>query len=141
MFLRFGKIGKSSAAKTSKLQKFEISMWLSFPWPLFPQSWLNFLATLDMAPSLSLRPFVLSSLHLFIPSSPRPFIPSSLHAFVSSSFRPFIPSSLRLFVSSCLRPFAPFQKQINFAGPAECAARSAALPKGVQGVLNKNELI
>ena len=39
LFLRFGKVGKSSATKTSKLKNFEISMWLSFPWPLFPQSW------------------------------------------------------------------------------------------------------
>ena len=38
-FLRFGKVGKGSATKTSKLKNFEISMWLSFPWPLFPQSW------------------------------------------------------------------------------------------------------
>ena len=120
-------------------------MWLSFLWPLFPQSWLNFLATLDMAPSLSLRsirPFVPSSLHPFVPSSLHPFVPSCLRLFILSSFHPFVSSSLRLLVPSSLRSISKTNK-LRWPGgmrgairrPPEGSAGRAGFQKLVKGWL------
>ena len=53
----------------------------------------------------SVRPFVCSSIRLFVHSSVRPFVCSSIRLFAHSSVRPFVCSSIRLFLHSSVRLF------------------------------------